>query len=130
MNEFVEISKTSDVNNNEVSKTSETLEKSKLLKAPINSITSAVTRSAMKSKELDEILLSNVSETSDDIVNKSQSINLINSPPIIRKKPIDRLNELKTNNSKKDINIEMKKKREVTNKISGEIDSYFDSIIR
>ena len=135
ISEILEVSKTSGVNEIlELSKTSDKIDDNDLiLSRTPNNITSVVTRSVIKSKELDEILDNNISETSDDNVNKSESINIITSPPVIKKNTIDRLNELQqfnTNNSKKDINIKMRKKGEVTNKINGEIDSYFDSIIK
>ena len=103
-----------------------------------NDMSSVVTRSSLKSKELDEILDNNndLSETSVSIASraskssKSQSVQIIDSPPKIRAKSTDRIKELQNLNQKKDINIEMKKKKELSTKISGEIDSYFGSMIK
>jgi len=107
---------------------------------------SVVTRSSMKSKELDKILdgaksdesnesgqveldQANLSETSKSSKVSKSSTQIINSPPVIRKKAIDRLEELNDKSNKKNIKVISKKKSNLSNKFE-KIDSYFDSIMK
>lgn len=141
--------------------TSRTAEESEKYIAPLNTsqqlelqnneslksdASSVVTRSSMKSKELDKILDQEESDEEEldevelneaelSVTSKSSkasksSTQIINSPPVIRTKAIDRLEELndKTNN-KKNIKVISKKKSNTSNKFE-KIDSYFDSIMK
>ncbi len=113
----------------------------------------AITRSSLKSKELDELIEDNnsdeqessreLSETSqDNISTKSKSLENITSPPAIRMKPADRLIEIEreavkndkttdkktTDKKKSDIKVIMKKKNKLSNKFN-ELEEYYGKIV-
>ena len=77
--------------------------------------------------------LSKSSKASKSSVKSKSSTHQLNSPPAIRIKPTDRLAELENlanqSKSKKNIQVVSKKKSNLSSKF-GEIDSYFDSIMK
>ena len=121
--------------------------------ASMNNTSGIVTRSSMKSKELNG-LIQEMSETSDNNMsnksnksNKSKSIEEISSPPVLRIKAIDRINEFerdagakldkkksdrksdRKSDKKSDIKVIRKKKNNLSNKFE-ELESYYDTMIK
>lgn len=92
-----------------------------------------ITRSSMKSKELSELMDGeNESKTSASESSKAKSLSKtsvveITSPPAIRAKATDKMNELA--GGKKNVEVKLNKKNMLPEKFN-ELDSYYDSIAK
>ncbi len=84
-----------------------------------------ITRSSMKSKELSDLMGGSTNQS----LSKTSLVD-INSPPAIRIKPTDKLNELgKLGSNKKDVKVTMNKKNKLPSNFE-EIESFYDSLAK
>lgn len=92
-----------------------------------------ITRSTMKSKELSELMDGeNNSKTSESESSNAKSLSKtsvieVTSPPALRAKQTDKLNEL--TGGKKNVEVKLNKKNMLPDKFN-ELDSYYDSIAK
>jgi hypothetical protein len=92
-----------------------------------------ITRSSIKSKELSELMKNdNNSKTSSSESSKAKSLSKtsvyeVKSPPAIRAKPTDKMNELV--GGKKNVEVKINKKNMLPEKFN-QLDSFYDSIAK